>query len=105
MKNYKRRNRIAEAGAPAEERRARIRYLQEALAACPVDIRARYELAALLEDIGRPDEALFNWRTILAAHPNSLMAREGVVRCRQQIGRILSSDVLGKTCVYDAGQC
>lgn len=104
MKKNRRSKRITEAGVPAEERRARILYLQEALAACPVDIRARYELAALLEDIGRPDEALFNWRTILASHPNSLMAREGVVRCREQIGRTLSG-MNGDVRITDAGQC
>jgi len=104
MKKHKRRKRTAEAGAPGEERRARILYLQDALAACPVDIRARYELAALLEDIGRPDEALFNWRTILASHPNSLMAREGVARCREQLGRILSG-MIGDVRITDVGRC
>lgn len=87
-----------------EERRARILHLQEALVACPADIRARYELAMLLEDIGRPDEALFTWRTILTTHPNSLMAREGVVRCREEIGRILSR-MAGDVRITDAGRC
>lgn len=104
MKKLKRGKRTAEAGAPAEEHRARILFLQEALAACPVDIQARYELARLLEDIGRPDEALFNWRSILTSHPNSLMAREGVVRCREQIGRILS-EMTGGVRITDAGRC
>lgn len=87
-----------------EERRARILYLQDTLAVCPVDIRARYELATRLENIGRSDEALFNWRAILASQPNSLMAREAVVRCRQQIGRILGG-MTGETQSTDAGQC
>lgn len=88
-----------------EERKARIRQLQEALATCPTDNLVRYELAALQEEIGQPGEALFNWRAVLAGDPNSLKAREGVVRCRQHIGRILSSDVLGEAHVFDAGQC
>lgn len=88
----------------AEERKARILQLQDALAVCPVDILARYALATLLEENGQPDEALFNWRAILASNPNSLRAREGVVRCRQQIGRILS-DVLGEAHISDAGRC
>lgn len=94
--------RTVEIGAQEEERRSRdprvletrkvrIASLQDALAACPVDIRTRYELAILLEDVGRPDEALVNWRAILNAQPNSLAAREGVARCREQIGRILDS--------------
>jgi len=88
-----------------EEQKARIRQLQKSLAACPVDILVRYELATLQEEIGQPVEALFNWRAVLARDPNSLKAREGVVRCRQHIGRILSSDVPGETHVFDAGQC
>lgn len=115
MKKNKRVKRAAEADAAAEghrsqesleteERKARILQLQDALAVCPVDILARYELATLQEEIGQPEEALFNWRAVLASNPNSLKAREGVVRCRQQIGRILS-DVLGEAHVSDAGQC
>ena len=115
MKKNKRANRVAESddsteerrsqeSLAAEERKARICQLQDALAICPVDILARCELATLLEENGQPDEALYNWRAVLASNPNSLKAREGVVRCRQQIGRILSG-VLGETRVSDAGRC
>lgn len=116
MKKTKRDNRAAAADSSVEacrsqeslaleERKARIRQLQKALATCPVDIPVRYELATLQEEIGQPVEALFNWRAVLACDPNSLKAREGVVRCRRHIGRILSSDVLGEAHVFDAGQC
>lgn len=86
-----------------QKRKARIRQLKKSLAACPVDILVRYELATLLEEIGQPDEALFNWRAVLARDPNSLKAREGVARCRQHIGRMLSSDVLGETPILETG--
>jgi cytochrome c-type biogenesis protein CcmH/NrfG len=116
VKKNKRIKRAAGADTPAEEqrsqesradkeRKARILQLQEALAVCPGDILARYALATLQEEVGQPDEALFNWRAVLASNPNSLQAREGVARCREQISRILSSDVWGKTRVFDAGRC
>ena len=77
--------------APSEEWIARIGRLQDALAVCPTDILARSELATLLEQLGQPEEALFNWNAILACDPNSLNAREGVARCRQRTGRPLQS--------------
>ena len=77
--------------APNEEWIARIGRLQDALAVCPTDILARTQLATLLEQLGQPEEALFNWNAVLACDPNSLIAREGVARCRQQTGRPLQS--------------
>lgn len=77
--------------APNEEWIARIGRLQDALAVCPTDILARSELATLLEQSGQLDEALFNWKAILACDPNSLKAREGVARCRQRIGHPVQS--------------
>ena len=77
--------------AAREERIARIGRLQDALAVCPMDVVTRCELAMLLEKLGQPDKALFNWNAVLACDPNSLTAREGVVRCRQQTGRPLQS--------------
>ena len=77
--------------APSEEWIARISRLQDALAVCPADIVARCELATLLEKLGQPEEALFNWNAVLACDPNSLHAREGVARCRQRTGRPLQS--------------
>ncbi len=67
--------------------------LQEALSLCPTDIAARCELAALLERLGQPEEALFNWKAVLACDPNSLQAREGVARCLPRTGRSLQSNV------------
>lgn len=77
--------------ASREERVARIGRLQDALAVCPMDVVTRCELAMLLEKLGQPDKALFNWNAVLACDPNSLTAREGVARCRQQTGRPLQS--------------
>ena len=72
-----------------EEWIARIGRLQEVLAVCPTDMWARNELATLWEQLGQPEEALFNWSAVLACDPNSLKAREGVARCRQRTGRAL----------------
>jgi len=77
--------------APSEEWIARFGRLQDALAVCPTDILARSELATFLEQSGQLDDALFNWKAILACDPNSLKAREGVARCRQRIGRPVQS--------------
>lgn len=49
-------------------------------------IVARQELAALLERLGQHEEALFNWKGVLAYDSNNLKAREGVARCRQRTG-------------------
>ncbi|MBI4000878.1 MAG: tetratricopeptide repeat protein [Nitrospira defluvii] len=76
---------------PSEEWIARIGRLQDALAVCPTDVPARCELATLLEKLEQPEEALSHWKAVLACDPNSLNAREGVARCRQQTGRPLQS--------------
>ena len=74
-----------------EERIARIGRLLDALAVCPMDVVTRCELAVMLEKLGQPDKALVNWNAVLACDPNSLTAREGVARCRQQAGRPFQS--------------
>lgn len=75
----------------SQEWMARLTPLQEALTACPTDILARCELAALLEELQQHEEALFNWKAVLASDPNNLKAREGLARCRQRTGRPLQS--------------
>jgi cytochrome c-type biogenesis protein CcmH/NrfG len=77
----------------SEEWIARLSRLQEILTVCPADILARSEMAALLEQLGQPEEALFNWKAVLACDPNSLKAREGVARCQQRTGRPLQSNL------------
>ncbi len=72
---------------------ARLTRLQETLTLCPADLVARGELAALLERLGQHEEALFNWQAVLACDPNSLKAREGVVRCRRRTGQPLQSNM------------
>ncbi|HQY57266.1 MAG: hypothetical protein KA240_13345 [Nitrospira sp.] len=75
----------------SEEWLGRIGRLQDALTVCPTDVGARCELATLLERLEQPEEALSHWQTLLTRDPNSLKAREGVARCRQQAGRPLQS--------------
>ena len=70
--------------SPSEEWSARVRRLQDALTVCPTDILARCELAAVLEELGQADEALSNWKAVLACDPNNLKAWEGMARCRQR---------------------
>jgi hypothetical protein len=69
-----------------DERSEHINRLRGSLAVCPTDILVRCELAALLEEIGQHEEALFNWRMALTCDPNSLVAREGFARCRRCAG-------------------
>ena len=69
-----------------DERSEHINRLRGSLAVCPTDILARCELAAFLEEIGRHEEALFNWKMALTCDPNSLVAREGFARCRRCTG-------------------
>ena len=69
-----------------EEWIAQLTRLREVLILCPTDTLARGEFAMLLERLGQHEEALFNWKVILACDSNSLKAREGVARCRQQTG-------------------
>ena len=62
----------------------RLAELQQLLAISPGDVRARCDLAGLLEELGLVDEALSNWRAVLDFDPNNLVAREGVNRCRTE---------------------
>lgn len=73
------------------KRTERLAELQKLLNVCPGDVLARCDLAVLLEELGMPDEALFNWRAVLDFDPNNLKAREGVNRCRSWSGRPFQS--------------
>lgn len=66
--------------------------LEKLLAICPRDILVRCDLASVLEELGQHEEALFNWKTVLADDSNNLKAREGMARCRLRIGRPLQSN-------------
>lgn len=66
-----------------EELIDRITRLQKTVAVCPADFSTRSELAALLEQVNKPEEALANWAAILAFDPNNLKARERMARCLQ----------------------
>ena len=68
------------------ERVQHITRLRGALAVCPTDVVSRCRLAALLEEQGQHEEALFNWRMVLSCDPNNLTAREGFARCRRGAG-------------------
>lgn len=72
---------------------ARLTRLQESLALCPTDILTRCELAILLEQLAQHEEALFNWKAVLACDPNHLKAREGLARCRRRAGCPLQSNL------------
>lgn len=65
----------------------RLEELERLLTICPGDILARCDLAMLLEQLGQHEEALGNWKAVLEFDPNNLKAREGVTRCRLQMGR------------------
>jgi hypothetical protein len=67
-----------------DDRRGRVRYLRDALNACPADIVSRRELAALLEELGELEGAFLHWKVILDYDPNNLNAWEGVARCRER---------------------
>lgn len=69
----------------------RLTALQQALTICPTDGSARCELASLLERLNQSEEALVHWKTVLAADPNNLQAREGIARCLTKAGRSLQS--------------
>ncbi|MBI5315015.1 MAG: hypothetical protein HZB34_03500 [Nitrospirae bacterium] len=77
----------------SEDWLARLIRLQDALTLCPTDITSRCELAALLEALGQPEEALVNWKAVLNTDSNSLKAREGMARCHRQVGRPLQSSL------------
>lgn len=67
--------------------------LQTRLTDCLTDTLTRCTLASLLEELGQPKEALCHWNAILRCDLDNLKAREGVARCRQQIGQPLQSDL------------
>ena len=60
--------------------------LQTRMADCPTDTLTRCTLAALLEELGQPEEALCHWNAVLVYDPNNLNARAGMTRCRHRIG-------------------
>ena len=66
-----------------EELIDRITRLQKSVAVCPADLSTRSELATLLEQVNKPEEALANWAAILAVDPKDLKVREGLARCLQ----------------------
>ncbi len=66
--------------------------LEKLLTICPRDILVRCDLASVLEDLERYEEALFNWKAVLADDSNNLKAREGMARCRLRIRRPLQSN-------------
>jgi len=70
-----------------------LQQLSDALVLCPTDIATRCDLAALLERLDQHEEALVNWNRVLTSDPNNLMAREGLARCRQRMGRSLQSPI------------
>jgi tetratricopeptide (TPR) repeat protein len=65
----------------------RLTELQNLLAVCPRDVLARCDLASLLEELGQHEEALFNWKAVVASDPNNLKAWEGMTRCRKRTGQ------------------
>jgi len=71
----------------------RLTELQKLLTICPADVLTRSDLALLLEELDRPDEALSHWKTVLGFDPNNLKAREGVNRCRRPTGRPIQSQM------------
>ncbi len=66
--------------------------LEKLLTICPRDILIRCDLASVLEELGQHEEALFNWKAVLADDSNNLKAREGMARCRRRIGHPLQSN-------------
>ena len=63
--------------------------LQALLTACPSDLLSRCELATFLETMDMYEEALVHWKAVIDLDANSLIAREGLVRCHQKTGRHL----------------
>jgi hypothetical protein len=64
-------------------RTERLTELHKLLTVCPADVLTRCDLALLLEELDRRDEALSHWKAVLDFDPNNLKAREGVNRCRK----------------------
>ena len=75
------------------KRTERLNELQKLITICPADVLTRCDLALLIEELDRPDEALSHWKTILDFDPNNLKAREGVNRCRTPTGRPIQSQM------------
>lgn len=71
----------------------RLTELQKLLTVCPTDILARCDLASLLEELGQYEQALFNWKAVVASDPNNLKAWEGMTRCRKRTGRSPQSHI------------
>jgi len=67
--------------------------MQTRLTDCPTDTLRRCALASLLEELGKPEEALCHWNAALVYDPDNLKAREGMVRGRQRIEQPLQSDL------------
>jgi hypothetical protein len=70
--------------SPDEGWYVRLSRLQGLLTACPSDILSRCELATLLEAMDLCEEALVHWKVVIDLDANSLIAREGLVRCHQK---------------------
>jgi len=69
-------------GQPA----AALQPLRAALALDPADERARLLLAMALDDLGRSDLAIVELRRVLACHPDSIPAHEGLAALLQRAG-------------------
>jgi len=78
---------------PNESSIDRLTELQKLLAVCPTDILARCDLASLLEELEQQEEALCNWKAVVASDPNNLKAWEGMTRCRKRTGRLPQSHI------------
>ena len=78
---------------PNESSIDRLTELQKLLAVCPTDILVRCDLASLLEELGQHEEALFNWKAVVASDSNNLKAWEGMTRCRKRTGRLPQSHI------------
>ena len=56
--------------------------LQTRLADCPTDTLTRCARASLLEELGKPEEALCHWSAALVYNPDNLKTQEGMVQLR-----------------------
>ena len=80
----------------------RLTALQTLLTVCPADALTRCDLAFLLEESARYDEALSHWKAVLDFDPNNLKAREGMTRCRNRTGPAGSVPDVIETCIHSA---
>jgi hypothetical protein len=74
-----------------ETRIDRLRESQKLLAFCPTDVLARCDVASLLEELGQHEEALSNWKPVVASAPTNLKAWEGMTRCCNRTRRARES--------------